>query len=35
VDPDSSACFLSKLQHLVIPRDTNAINFAYCEVNKD
>lgn len=25
----------SRIQHLVIPRDTNAINFAYCEVNKD
>jgi pimeloyl-ACP methyl ester carboxylesterase len=35
VDPDSSSCFLSKVQHLVVPRDTNAIHFAYCEVNRD
>lgn len=35
VDPDSVSCTLSKVQHLVVPTDTNAINFAYCEVNKD
>ncbi|HEX8435026.1 alpha/beta fold hydrolase [Archangium sp.] len=35
VDPDSSSCFLPKVQHLVVPRDTNAIHFAYCEVNRD
>jgi len=35
VDPDSSACFVSKVQHLVVPKDTNAIHFAYCEVNRD
>jgi pimeloyl-ACP methyl ester carboxylesterase len=35
VDPDSSSCFLSKVQHLVVPRDANAIQFAYCEVNRD
>ena len=35
VDADSSACFVSKVQHLVVPRDTNAIGFAYCEVNRD
>ena len=35
VDPDSSSCVLSKVQHLVVPTHTNAISFAYCEVNKD
>jgi pimeloyl-ACP methyl ester carboxylesterase len=35
VDPDSVTCKLSKVQHLVIPGDTNAVNFAYCEVTKD
>jgi hypothetical protein len=35
VDADSSACFVSKVQHLVVPRDTTAIGFAYCQVNRD
>jgi len=35
VDPDSSSCFVSKAQHLVVPTHTSAISFAYCEVNKD
>jgi pimeloyl-ACP methyl ester carboxylesterase len=35
VDPDADSCMLSKVQHLVVPRDANAINFAYCQVNKD
>ena len=35
VDPDSTSCFLPKVQHLVIPKDTNAIHFAYCQVNRD
>lgn len=35
VDPDSTSCTLSKVQHLVVPTNTSAINFAYCQVNKD
>jgi pimeloyl-ACP methyl ester carboxylesterase len=35
VDPDASSCTLSKVQHLVVPKDASAIAFAYCEVNKD
>jgi hypothetical protein len=35
VDPDATFCKLSKVQHLVVPTNTNAVNFAYCEVNKD
>jgi pimeloyl-ACP methyl ester carboxylesterase len=35
VDPDSSACFLSRVSHLIVPRSTSAIDFAYCEVNRD
>ncbi|HZI13804.1 MAG TPA: alpha/beta fold hydrolase [Myxococcus sp.] len=35
VDADSVSCKLSKVQHLVIPSDTNAIGFAYCEANRD
>jgi hypothetical protein len=35
LDPDASACQLSKVQHLVVPSHTSAVNFAYCEVNKD
>jgi len=35
VDPDSTSCFLPKVQHLAIPRDTNALQFAYCQVNRD
>ncbi|HYO66436.1 MAG TPA: hypothetical protein VEU33_10165, partial [Archangium sp.] len=33
--PDSSACFVSRVQHLVVPRDTHALQFAYGEVNRD
>jgi hypothetical protein len=32
---DSVACALSNVQHLVVPANTSAISFAYCEVNKD
>lgn len=35
VDPDSDSCKLSKVQHLVVPRNTNAVDFTYCQVNKD
>ncbi len=35
LDPDAASCKLSSVQHLAVPTNSSAINFAYCEVNKD
>jgi pimeloyl-ACP methyl ester carboxylesterase len=35
LDPDALACKLSKVQHLPVASDANAIAFAYCEVTRD
>lgn len=35
LDPDAVSCQLSKVQHLNVPTNSTAINFAYCQVNKD
>jgi len=35
LDADADYCKLSRIQHLVIPANTTAINHAYCQINKD